>query len=220
MPPPPRPRDADRSRRAILDAGEGLFSQRGFAATSLQDIATAAGVSRGTPSYFFGAKELLYRAVLERAFAAREDATCAAFAPVVAWAEGDGDDAALRRALRSAVRDYVAFLLDRPAFARLIAWEGLADGARIAATPRRSAALHEAFRAIRAAGRRRGTAPFAVEDAVLLVVSLAFSPVTQQSTFMAALGRDLHDPAVRRRHVALVVDQVMCLVARPRPAGP
>ena len=54
----PRPvekeRNATRSRAAILDAAERLFAERGYDATSLTEVGAAAGVSRGTPGYFFG----------------------------------------------------------------------------------------------------------------------------------------------------------------------
>ena len=63
---PDKERNAARSREAILDAAEELFADRGYDATSLTDVGAAAGVSRGTPGYFFGGKEQLYRAVLER----------------------------------------------------------------------------------------------------------------------------------------------------------
>ena len=42
-----RERNADRSRELILDAAEKLFADRGYEATSLQDVGTEAGVSRG-----------------------------------------------------------------------------------------------------------------------------------------------------------------------------
>ena len=64
--PQERERNAGRSREAILDAAEQLFAERGYDATSLNDVGAAAGVSRGTPGYFFGGKQPLYRAVLER----------------------------------------------------------------------------------------------------------------------------------------------------------
>jgi TetR/AcrR family transcriptional regulator len=63
----PRQRDAARSRAAILDAAEALFAEHGFEAVTLAQIGAAAGVSRGTPGYFFGTKEALYRLVVERA---------------------------------------------------------------------------------------------------------------------------------------------------------
>ncbi|MGI9120817.1 MAG: TetR/AcrR family transcriptional regulator, partial [Acidimicrobiales bacterium] len=62
-------RDLDASRAAILDVAESVFAERGFDGTSMQDIATAAGVSRGMPGYAFGSKASLYEAVLDRAFA-------------------------------------------------------------------------------------------------------------------------------------------------------
>src|SRR5918911_4763660 len=87
-------RDAERSREAILAAAERLFAERGYEATTLQEIGAAAGLSRGTPSYFFGSKEQLYMDVLRRAFAVRHQATQAAFQPVLDWCEGSaGPDA-------------------------------------------------------------------------------------------------------------------------------
>lgn len=65
----PKQRDADRSRAAILDAAETLFAEHGFDAVTMAQVGAAAGVSRGTPGYFFGTKEALYRVVIERAAA-------------------------------------------------------------------------------------------------------------------------------------------------------
>ncbi len=65
----PRQRDADRSRAHILDAAERLFAERGFDAVTMADIGAGAGVSRGTPGYFFGTKRNLYGEVVRRAAA-------------------------------------------------------------------------------------------------------------------------------------------------------
>lgn len=209
-----RVRDAERSRAAILDAAEGLFAERGFGGTSLSDIGAAAGLSRQAPSYFFGSKERLHRAVLERVFAARQEATAAAFAPVVAWVGGKGGRDELEAALTAAAEGYLAFLLDRPAFARLLVREELDGAARLRRTPRASTAMTDAFGALRAVAPRRGIAPFAVEDAVLLFVALTFAPLALEATLLHALGRDLRDELVRRDHVARTVDQLLHLVAR------
>jgi AcrR family transcriptional regulator len=213
-----RTRDAARSRAALLEVAEQQFSAHGFAGVSLQEIGAAAGLSRGTPSYFFGSKEGLYGAVLDAVFADRDAATRAAFAPLVVWAgDPDGDAAGLRRALRHAVGEYLAFLLARPAFVRLVGWEDLAGGARLRdARPTASTIMADAFAAVLAAGRRHGTAPFDPGDAVLLFVALTFSLRAGHDTFLAGMGRDLADPATRRRHVSLVVAQLTHLVARPR----
>jgi hypothetical protein len=36
--------------------------------------------------------------------------------------------------------------------------------------------------------------------------------LTQRNTFLTTLGRDLRDPQVRKRHVKMVVDQMMHLL--------
>ena len=210
----PRVRDADRSRRAILDAAEALFAGRGFEAVSLQDIGDAAGLSRGTPNYFFGSKKDLYVAVLERVFAEREEATVRAFAPVRAWCES-ARAGSLRQPLTRAIESYMSFLLARPAFVRLIVREELRGGEGLRLAQRESTAMREALAAVRGIAGKRSLRSFDVDDAVLVLVSLTFSPLTQQSTFMAALGRDLRDAVVRGRHIRLVVGQMLRLLGAP-----
>src|SRR3954452_715460 len=85
----PRTRDAARSRRAILDAAEEPFAREGYDAASLARIGEAAGVSRASPSYFFGSKEELYRAMLDAMYADRTAALAGPWAAVEAWAPPD-----------------------------------------------------------------------------------------------------------------------------------
>lgn len=208
-------RDADRSREAILSAAERLFAEQGFDAVSLSQIAAAAGLSRGTPSYFFGSKERLYQAVLERAFRVREEATRQACQPLVIWADSEADTP-LRTALAEAVEGYLDFLLQHPDFLKLIQREELAGAARLKAVPRESKAIKEAFGAVRAVADQRDLGSFEVNDAVLVFVSLIFSPTAQRATFMASLGRDFNDVKLRRRHVRLVVDQILHVLGASR----
>jgi AcrR family transcriptional regulator len=211
-----RIRDADRSRNAILAAAETLFAERGFEAVSLQQIGDAAGLSRGTPNYFFGSKEGLYVAVLERVFADREEATKRAFAPVRAWCES-ARAGSLRRPLTRAIESYMSFLLARPAFVKLVVREELRGGEGLRRAQREATAIHEALAAVRAIAGERSLRSFDVDDAVLVLVSLTFSPLSQQSTFMVALGRDLRDAAVRRQHIRLVLRQMLQLLGAPNP---
>ncbi len=59
-----------RTRAAILDAAERLFDEPGYAATTMQDIATLAEIGLGTLYGYFVSKEELLRTVLS----ARRDA--------------------------------------------------------------------------------------------------------------------------------------------------
>lgn len=206
-------RDADRSREAILAAAERLFAERGYDAASLSDIGSAAGLSRGTPSYFFGSKERLYLDVLRRAFERRQSATEAAFEPVLAWCRGDEGPDALRPALAAAADGYLAFLLAHPGFVRLVMREELAGGTRLQAVTGASRAMQDAFAEVRRVGGARGLRDFDVDEAVLLFVALTFAPLSYRSTLLRAVDRDLRRPADRRRHVALAADELMALIA-------
>jgi AcrR family transcriptional regulator len=67
-PTPVRLRRAER-REQLLAAATRAFARAGFAATSLDDIAAAAGISRVLLYRHFDSKTDLYRAVLDRAVA-------------------------------------------------------------------------------------------------------------------------------------------------------
>jgi TetR/AcrR family transcriptional regulator len=207
-------RDAERSREAILAAAEQLFAERGYDAASLQDIGAAAGLSRGTPSYFFGSKERLHLDVLRRAFDRRDAATSAAFAPVREWCEerGEGGEDALARALGRAADGYMAYLAGDPAFVRLVLREELAGGRHLRALGGTSTAMEDAFAAVRRVGGERGLRDFAVADAVFLFVALTFTPFAYGSTFMRSLARDLSKPAERRHQRELTVEHLMALL--------
>jgi TetR/AcrR family acrAB operon transcriptional repressor len=55
------------TRDSILDAAELLFEQQGVSRTTLQHIATAAGVTRGAIYWHFEDKSALFNAMMERA---------------------------------------------------------------------------------------------------------------------------------------------------------
>lgn len=58
--------DAQATRASLLDAAEHLFQSRGVARTSLNDIALAAGTSRGAIYWHFKDKADLFNAMMER----------------------------------------------------------------------------------------------------------------------------------------------------------
>jgi TetR/AcrR family transcriptional regulator len=207
-----RIRDAERSRESILAAAERLFADQGYDGASLNDIAVKAGLSRGTPSYFFGSKERLYSEVIERVFAAREEATRLAFDPVADWCAGEGGLDDLRVALTRAAEDYMAFLAKRPSFVKLVMRDELTGGRSLRARRGRSTAMQDAFQAVRTASRRRGLRPFDVDDAVLVFIALTFAPLSYSNTWMRAARRDLRKRPDREHQVNLAVTQLMHLL--------
>lgn len=59
---------SERSRNQILDSALKLFAHRGFGATSVRDVAEAAGLSKGNVYHHFPDKESIFRALLDRYF--------------------------------------------------------------------------------------------------------------------------------------------------------
>lgn len=57
---------ADRRREELLATGLVLFSQRGFRATTIADIAEATGTAHGLVYHYFASKDELLSAILER----------------------------------------------------------------------------------------------------------------------------------------------------------
>lgn len=92
------------TKRAILDAAEQLFSQRGYAAVSVREIGERAGVSHALVHRYLGSKKDVYAAVLKRSETAIRDAA------------GDTDDfdaalPAMFRTGRADRRPYLRILL-------------------------------------------------------------------------------------------------------------
>jgi AcrR family transcriptional regulator len=59
--------EAEKTRQDLLDAALRVFSQKGFEATRLEDIAVAARVTRGAIYHHFGGKSGLFLALIEDA---------------------------------------------------------------------------------------------------------------------------------------------------------
>ena len=59
-------------REQILDAANALFAERGYDEVSIEDIASAAGVTRGLVHHYFGGRKEVYIGLLERLGTMRE----------------------------------------------------------------------------------------------------------------------------------------------------
>ena len=147
--------DTERTRRLLLDAAAGEFSEHGFAGGRVDRIADEAGVNKERIYSYFGSKDGLSAAVLEHCLTAVVDAV-----PI----RGEGIEA---------ITDYVGRLFDyhreHPLFARLMVWEGLERGTPIAEETR------AAFSARKVESLRAAVPGLALDDArelLLTVVTL------------------------------------------------
>ncbi|MCB1154669.1 MAG: TetR/AcrR family transcriptional regulator [Deltaproteobacteria bacterium] len=65
---PIRTNDPEGTREAILDAAKRLFVERGFAGTSMSEVAKLSGVTKSLIHHHFGSKEKLWGEVKARSF--------------------------------------------------------------------------------------------------------------------------------------------------------
>lgn len=70
--------EAQETRNLILDTAENVFQQKGVSRTSLEDIAAAAGVTRGAIYWHFKNKADLFDALMQRVSLPMEDTAAGA----------------------------------------------------------------------------------------------------------------------------------------------
>lgn len=113
-----RPRDADATRRTLLDAATAVFAEHGFAGARVDEVAARARVNKRMIYAYYGDKEGLYREVLSSRLAVPEGAR--------ALEPGAGPRASLERL----VRGYFRLLAEDRTLARLVGWDLLSGGPR------------------------------------------------------------------------------------------
>jgi TetR/AcrR family transcriptional regulator len=199
--PADRERNPVRTRAAILDAAEKLFAQKGFEATSLSEVGAAAGVSRGTPGYFFGSKADLYQAVLDRSLAEVREAVRAGRER--ALASGQTTDAILAGAVSN--------------FIRLIEREALGGGPQHDELGPLSAG-QEALAAISAELGLDDSPSGEAAQVLLSIIALCWFHLIHARTVAPAVGvtlEDAQDLERRRRHVVGLVLHGVAGLERP-----
>jgi len=73
---------SEATRAALLDEATALFAARGYAGTSLEDVASASQVTRGAVYHHFASKQALFEAVLQLQEARAMEAVAVAAAAV------------------------------------------------------------------------------------------------------------------------------------------
>ncbi|RFS81233.1 TetR/AcrR family transcriptional regulator [Actinomadura spongiicola] len=171
--PQERQRDAERTRRLILDAALAEFGAHGYAGARIAAIAARAKVNVQLISYYFDGKEGLYQAISRH------------------WQERRGELAPPGTPLPEQLRLYALEALNNPDGVRLLAWNGLqytgssegpGDGAE---GPRRSI---DEVRALQATGRL----PAELDPACLVIAMMAaaMAPTTLPHIIHGITGAD------------------------------
>jgi AcrR family transcriptional regulator len=104
-----RARQAEATRHLLVSVARELFTEHGYAATSIEDIIQRAGVARGALYHHFSGKDALFRAVYD---AVQADAVSGVMAAALAVGEPWG-------AIRAGLSAFLDACLE-PSFRRIV----------------------------------------------------------------------------------------------------
>ena len=205
----PRPRDADRSQQAILDAARDEFARLGLGGARMDSIAERAGINKRLIYYYFGSKDDLFLAVLEDTYLhireAEEQLHLSDLPPA------------------DAVRQLTVFTwnyyLDNPQFLTLLNSENLHRASHLERSPRireLNSPLIRTLGEILERGRVDGVFRGGV-DAVQLYISIAglsYFYLSNNHTLSAIFGRNLMSPKALNQRLSHVCEVILGYVMR------
>jgi AcrR family transcriptional regulator len=210
-----RRRDADRTRAEILEVAHREFARHGYSGARVDEIAALMRTTKRMIYYYFGGKEKLYIAVLEKAYAEVRAAESTIDVEHLAPVEAIRTLAELTFDHHDAHQDFI----------KLVSIENIHRAEYL----RQSEALVnlgtpviDLISRILAAGRAGGdfvTHADAI-DVHMMISAFCFFRISNQHTFGALFGRDLTAPEHRARHRAMVGEMTVAYLtgAGARPA--
>jgi AcrR family transcriptional regulator len=199
---PDRSRDRERTQVEILDVATAEFAEHGYSGARVDDIAERTRTTKRMLYYYFGSKEGLFVAVLERAYAAIRDAERAV--------DVDHLDpiAAIRRLAELTFDHHEA----HPDFIRLVSIENIHRGEHMGESLAAiNAPAVERIDRILQRGREAGEFRGDVDavDLHMLISAYCVFRVANRHTWQALFQRDLLDPALRDRYRSMLGDVVV-----------
>ena len=203
------------TRVAVLDAAERLFAARGYRGTSLEEIGREAGLSRGTPGYFFGSKQRLYGEVLDRILT-RAQATLAA--------ASTRQDASLPvpELLEEIVAAHLGVLTTDPTLVRLIQWETLeGHGQILGAIGAQAHSFVELIQRLAAASGISELDETTATELLICATAMCWFPLAHASALERTFHRDPHSPEAIAAQAKTIVEFVLMRLAtlRSTPAA-
>jgi AcrR family transcriptional regulator len=199
-----RQRDKDRTRADILDVATREFADKGYTGARVDEIAERTSTTKRMIYYYFGGKEQLYIAVLERAYLA------------IRALEAELDVEHLEP--EDAVRRLAELTFDHheanPDFIRLVSIENIHHAEHIARSEVLANLANPALDGLtqilergRTAGRFR--ADVDALDVHIVISSFCVFRLANRHTFAAIFGRDMLDPARREHYRRMLGDMLI-----------
>lgn len=205
----PRARDADKSQLSILTAALEEFAQSGFAGARVDRIAEQAGVNKRLIYYYFGNKDELFLAVLERTYADIRSAEQALHLDAMDPVE--------------AVRQLVSFTwhyyLEHPEFITLLNSENLHQAVHLKQSARiqeMNSPLVQMLADVLERGRRDALFRDGVDPIQLYIsiASICYFYLSNNATLSTVFGRDLRAPKALAQRLSHMTELVLGYVLR------
>ena len=205
-----RQRDPERTRGEILDVALSEFARNGYAGARVDEIAARTRTTKRMLYYYFGSKEQLYIAVLERAYSTARDAE----------RQLDVDHLDPVSAIRTLAELTFDHHESHQDFISLVAIENVHRAEFISKSPALAELSTPAVAVIARIldrGRATGVFPRQVEaiDVHMMISAFCFFRVSNRHTFGALFGVDMLDPARRGQYRRMVGDMVVSYLAAP-----
>lgn len=206
----PAAAEVERSRERILTAAAAEFARSGLGGARVERIAAQAGVNVRMLYYYFGSKDALFLAVLERAYATIREAEKA-----LELDQGEPEEA-----MRRLVRFTWGYYFSHPEFITLLNSENLHRGRHLESSARVSE-LHTPFlamvgrlleRGARAGVFRAGVDPMQL---YITIAGLGYFYLSNRYTLSAIFKRDL---MARERCDARLAHMTEVVLGYLRPA--
>jgi AcrR family transcriptional regulator len=190
----PRRRDAEQSRRRILQAALEEFSTYGHSGARVERIAASAGVSKPLIYDHFGDKDGIYAAALKEAYVQIREGERAL----------DLDNLPPEEAVRTLVQFTMDHFREKPWFIRMLNTENLLGGTTIREINDAKAVqsiLVERLRTVLHRGAETGVFRRDVDpvEFYVFIASLCYFPVSNIHTLRAVFGLPIDDPWLDRR---------------------
>ena len=200
----PRSRDADRSQLAILDSARDEFAQRGLAGARMDSIAARAGLNKRLIYYYFGSKDDLFLAVLERTYADIREAEQRLHLDEIDPVE----------AIRQLVSFTWHYYLEHPEFITLLNSENLHCAAHLKRSERiqeMNSPLVQLLDTVLERGKRDKLFRAGVDPVQLYIsiASLCYFYLSNNHTLSAVFGRDLRAPKAMAQRLSHMTDLVL-----------
>jgi AcrR family transcriptional regulator len=199
--------DAEETRNNILEIAAREFADKGLSGARIDEIAEKTNSSKRMIYYYFGGKEELYRAVLERSYGqirAREDD--ANFETLL------GD-----KALIAHIEHTFDYHVDHPEFVRLVMNENIHHGTHIGhveGLKQRNKSVIESLKAIIDKGVADGIFRAGIDpvDLHMTVSALCFYNVSNRYTFASNFGVDMSSAKSLKNRRAQITEIVLAWV--------